>query len=1096
MKSDGRGLRSYYVDPLRVGPLASWEPMLARCEAMGFDTLLIGTPFARANSHDRFLVTDFARCDSSLDADDAVGALTDLAEACTARGIALMLDIAPDRCAASNPDVREHPQHYALRAPPEAPPPDPRAPTATLHAAMARFGHRDAADALTERWISRLSAWCDAGVQGYRCVFPQGLPPNVWGDIIAGVRSSERIPRFAAWTPGLTADDLAALEDCGFDLVYSSLPWWDFRADWLLEEDQRLRRIGSVIAPLADPCGSNEHRSGGEHSRRRVERRLNFAAAFNDGVLIPFDLESTLAALPVHATDIHACGELDAAWLDACPAILRANQALARKHADTSLRVRDLIGAQAPLLGWLLETPDDHVDAAQPKLLLVNRDLDRVLIANSESLLRNSAEYARFDSSEFAPEADSVAPGSLITLEPGEVRLLEGVPAVPIVSKREMAALAGPAQLRAARIALENLSPRIDDGRFPVKRTVGETVHVEIDAFCDGHDALAVELLWRADDGSAWHRTRMRSLDNDRWAAEFPLERIGRYRFTVEAWIDHFATQRSDLQKKLSAGVLAAVDVAECCELVTAASRAADGEIRKLLDPLIDRFDKANMTERVDALLSAEVSAVMAMADVRAFRSKCPAEVVVDAERLAARYASWYELFPRSQGAGEGRHGTFDDVIGRLPAIRDMGFDVLYMPPIHPIGKAHRKGRNNALVANDDDPGSPYAIGGSDGGHDAIHPELGGFEDFERLRAAAADLGIEIALDFAIQCSPDHPWLHEHPEWFAWRADGSVRHAENPPKKYEDIVNVDFYAADAVPALWRALRDVVVFWVERGVKLFRVDNPHTKPFPFWEWMIADVRGRYPDVVFLAEAFTRPKPMYRLAKAGFSQSYTYFTWRNGKRELTEYFSELTQTGVRDYFRPHLFVNTPDINPVFLQQSGRAGFLIRAALAATLSGLWGIYSGFELCESEPIPGKEEYLDSEKYQLRARDWNAPGNIVSEISRLNAIRRANPALQDHRNLRFHNAFNDQILYFGKATPERDNVVLVMVNLDPHVTQAADFEAPLWEWDLPDHESLVVEDLMRGTREVWRGKNQRVALEPSLPFAIWRVRPERSTWT
>ncbi|HEY0178333.1 MAG TPA: DUF3416 domain-containing protein, partial [Dokdonella sp.] len=423
--------------------------------------------------------------------------------------------------------------------------------------------------------------------------------------------------------------------------------------------------------------------------------------------------------------------------------------------------------------------------------------------------------------------------------------------------------------------------------------------------------------------------------------------------------------------------------------------------------------------------------------------------------------------------------------------------DVLYMPPIHPIGHTHRKGRNNALVAAPDDPGSPYAIGSEHGGHDAIHPELGSFDDFSRLREAAARLGIEIALDFAIQCSPDHPWLREHPDWFSRRADGSIRYAENPPKKYEDIVNVDFYAAGAVPALWRALRDVVLLWIGHGVRLFRVDNPHTKPFPFWEWLIADVRGRHPDVVFLAEAFTRPKPMYHLAKLGFSQSYTYFTWRNTKAELTAYFEELTTSGVRDYFRPHLFVNTPDINPFFLQRSGRAGFLIRAALAATLSGLWGVYSGFELCESEPVPGKEEYLDSEKYELKPRDWNAPGNIVAEIRRLNAIRRANPALQDHLNTRFYAAFNDRILYFGKATPERDDALLVAVNLDPDAAQEAEFEVPLWEWQLPDDAAVVAEDLVRGGRFVWRGKRQRMRLDPAeLPYSIWRIRPEATTWT
>ena len=432
-------------------------------------------------------------------------------------------------------------------------------------------------------------------------------------------------------------------------------------------------------------------------------------------------------------------------------------------------------------------------------------------------------------------------------------------------------------------------------------------------------------------------------------------------------------------------------------------------------------------------------------------------------------------------------------MIARLPALRAMGFDVLYMPPIHPIGWTHRKGRNNALQAQPEDPGSPYAIGDAEGGHTALHPELGDMAAFRRLLAAAAEQGIEVALDFAIQCSRDHPWLTEHPEWFSWRADGSIRYAENPPKKYQDIVNVDFYAEEAKPGLWLALRDVVLYWVDAGVRTFRVDNPHTKPLPFWRWLIADIRSRHPEVLFLSEAFTRPALMYRLAKLGFAQSYTYFTWRNSKRELTEYFTELTTQPVTDFFRPHLFVNTPDINPIFLQTSGRPGFMIRAALAATLSGLWGLYSGFELCESAALPGREEYLDSEKYQLRQRDWQAPGNIIAEITQLNRIRRENPALRSHRSLRFYNAFNDQVLWYGKFTPDLDNFILVAVSLDPHRVQECQFEVPLWEFGLPDDGEFAVEELMRGDQFKWHGKIQQWRFVPwEMPFAIFRVRPWR----
>ena len=419
-----------------------------------------------------------------------------------------------------------------------------------------------------------------------------------------------------------------------------------------------------------------------------------------------------------------------------------------------------------------------------------------------------------------------------------------------------------------------------------------------------------------------------------------------------------------------------------------------------------------------------------------------------------------------------------------------MGFDTLYFPPIHPIGRKHRKGRNNTLTPAPDDPGSPYAIGAAEGGHDAVHPELGTLEDFRRLVGAAHDHGLEIALDFAVQCSPDHPWLNEHPGWFDWRPDGTIKYAENPPKKYQDIVNVDFYKDDAVPDLWLALRDVVLFWVEQGMKAFRVDNPHTKPFPFWEWLMADIRAVHPEVIFLSEAFTRPAVMYRLAKIGFSQSYTYFTWRNTKAELTEYLTELTTEAPKEFFRPHFFVNTPDINPTFLQTSGRAGFLIRAALASTLSGLFGVYSGFELCEAQPVPGKEEYWDSEKYRVQPRDWQAPGNIVAEITQLNRIRRAYPALQTHLGVVFYKAQNDNILYYGKRAMDGSEMILVAVSLDPHNAQAADIEIPLWEWGLGDDGSLEAEDLIGGSRFTWQGKMQHVRLDPDRPYAIWRIAP------
>jgi len=678
--------------------------------------------------------------------------------------------------------------------------------------------------------------------------------------------------------------------------------------------------------------------------------------------------------------------------------------------------------------------------------------------------------------------------------------------------------------LEQPRLAIENLQPVVEAGRFAARCVAGDRVRVEVDVFCDGHERLAVWLQWRRCGDAQWVTSPMQLGYVDRWSETFVPTRIGRHEFSILAWLDEYGSFRDGLQKKRAAGADTTLELLEGRELLARAAAVAEPRVRGEIDLLLQEFAAGSATQQYDLLLSDEAAGLAMASGHRPFAVQTPA-MPLEVERLAARYASWYELFPRSMSGSRERHGRFDDVITALPRIRDMGFDVLYFPPIHPIGIRNRKGRNNSLVAEPGDPGSPYAIGSAEGGHDAIHPELGSFEDFRRLRDAAAAHGLELALDFAIQCSPDHPWLKQHPGWFAWRPDGSLKYAENPPKKYQDIVNLNFYAVPgaspgvlrssherggaapgaspgesgsspecedeegAIPDLWLALRDLVLFWVGEGIKIFRVDNPHTKPLPFWEWLIADVRARDPEVIFLAEAFTRPTMMYRLGKIGFSQSYTYFTWRNHKQEILDYLGELSRPPVADFYRPHFFVNTPDINPYFLQGSGRPGFLIRAALAATGSGLWGMYSGFELCEAAALPGKEEYLDSEKFELRPRDWNQPGNIAAEIGQLNRIRRGNPALQTHLGFRPYNCWNDQLLYFGKATPQRDNFVLVMICLDPRHPQQGDFEIPLWEFGLPDDAALDVEDLMDGRRWRWQGKRQRLRLDPlQRPFAIWRI--------
>jgi len=647
-------------------------------------------------------------------------------------------------------------------------------------------------------------------------------------------------------------------------------------------------------------------------------------------------------------------------------------------------------------------------------------------------------------------------------------------------------------RLAEARVAIEGVMPQIDGGRFPAKAVVAEPMAFEADIFCDGHTPLQVVFLWRPKGERRWEETPMRLIENDRWRAfaEFPENRA--YEYTFMAWPDRFRGWREEIIKKHGAGQSVSLELREGETLLmrtAGESRIGSGGDRTALRAVAQELRNAHDDgDRFAVLMSDHAMVLMGRCGLREQATRYPLVLPLVVDRERAAFGAWYELMPRSQSGDPDRHGTFDDVIARLPYIHDLGFDVLYLPPIHPIGSANRKGRNNSLIAEPDDPGSPYAIGSKEGGHDALHGELGSFDDFARLVSAAREHGLDVALDFAIQCSPDHPWIREHPEWFDWRPDGSLKYAENPPKKYEDIVNVHFYG-DALPSLWLSLRDVVLFWVERGVRIFRVDNPHTKPLPFWEWMIGEVTAAHPDVVFLSEAFTRPKMMKRLAKVGFQQSYSYFTWRTTKAELTEYLTELTTTECRHYMRPNFFVNTPDINPHFLQENGRPGFRIRAFLAATLAGNWGMYNGFELCEAEAMPGKEEYLNSEKYQIRAWDWDRPGHIKSDIRFLNEMRRDYPAMRQFTNLTFYNAWNEHILYYGKRTSDLSSVLLFAVTLDPRDPQGAHFEVPLWEFGLPDHATLEAVDLVTGRPFAWQGKVQHMWLDPhDRPYMAWQV--------
>ncbi len=629
---------------------------------------------------------------------------------------------------------------------------------------------------------------------------------------------------------------------------------------------------------------------------------------------------------------------------------------------------------------------------------------------------------------------------------------------------------------------IEDVYPVVDAGRFPVKRIVHENIEIWADIYRDGHDVVAAALVWRLERDREWHQELMTHDSNDRWVGSFVPQESGRYVYAIEAWTDEFATWRRGFQFKQKAGLDVTLDALEGASLLTKAQSGgptAAAVILKQCEAFLQTGDAA-------FLLTDELNSAMAESQFRADLTRSPLfPLMVDRPR--ARYGAWYEMVPRSQGQVLGQHGTFADCVTRLSDIAKMGFDVVYLTPIHPIGRTNRKGRNNAVAALEGDPGSPYAIGASEGGHEAVHPELGTLEDFRGFVAACRHLGMEVALDFAVQCSPDHPWLKQHPQWFKRRPDGSMRYAENPPKKYEDIVNPDF-ASEDTGALWNALRDVVLFWIRQGVNIFRVDNPHTKPFRFWEWLIHEVQIRHPDVIFLAEAFTRPKLMKGLAKLGFTQSYTYFTWRTEKWELEQYLSELTSYPERDFYRPNFFVNTPDILPWHLQGGETWMFKSRVALAATLSGTYGIYNGFELLEHEAISGKEEYLNSEKYEIKVRDWNRPGNIKPYIYDLNRVRRDNAALQQTSNLRFILIDDSNVIGFVKQSSDQTNTVVVAIALsnEPH-----EFWFPLGGIEIAvsgdRRHAAAVENLITGERYAveWGGIRLRIdpMRDPALLF-------------
>lgn len=632
------------------------------------------------------------------------------------------------------------------------------------------------------------------------------------------------------------------------------------------------------------------------------------------------------------------------------------------------------------------------------------------------------------------------------------------------------------------RVIIEGITPEIDGGRFPAKRTVGDLVRVEADIFTDGHDSIAAALLVHREGSNDWTEIPMQALVNDRWFASFRVGELGRYGYKVQGWVDHFETWHRDLLKRIAAETDAVVDYQIGAELVRAAADRTFGADAEWLSNrariLTSGKDVKTLRKHATDPMLHEIT--LRYPDMR-FASTSERELVIVVDPVRARFSSWYEFFPRSTAQEPGKHGTFADCEKRLPYVAEMGFNVVYLPPIHPIGRTFRKGRNNSPDAQPGDCGSPWAIGAREGGHKSILSELGTLKDFERFVARARDLNLSVALDIAFQAAPDHPYVKEHEAWFRKRPDGTIQYAENPPKKYQDIYPFDFESEDW-ESMWEELKSVFLFWIGKGVTIFRVDNPHTKAFPFWEWAITEIKRDHPEVFFLAEAFTRPKIMYRLAKLGFGQSYTYFPWRNGKQEITDYLTELTQTQVREFFRPNQWPNTPDILTEFLQMGGRPAFAIRLLLAATLGANYGIYGpAFEMFENVPVRrGSEEYLNSEKYEIRHWDLDRPDSLQPFIARVNAIRNANPALQYDWSLRFHNIENDQILCYTKESADRSNLILTVVNLDPRYTQSGFVNLPLTELEIPGDRSYEAEDLLSGERYLWNGPRNYVELNPA----------------
>ena len=1118
------GLRIYNLFPTLAGNIRDWMADFPRIAAMGFNTVYINPFHYPGFSGSLYAVKDYYRLNPRFRGgergnDDTL--LSTFTDAARAHGLRVMMDLVINHTSKDSELVKLHPDWFTRDAkgdvvsPGAIDPADSR--RQTVWGDLAELDYRPPQQSQILGYFQALVRhYVGLGFGGFRCDAAYKVPAPVWRGLVDSAKAASPNVVFCAETLGAPKGMVFTLADAGFDYLFNSVKWWDFKSPWLLEQYEAFRHIAPSI-------GFPE-----SHDTKRLVTELlaagtpdsliephyrqayAFAAAYSTGVLMPMGFEYGWSrALDVVTT---RDDEPEPKRFDLSGFIAEVNAVKQVVPALNEEGPQRLLSNRGDSLVALERQTESGKDRA---FILVNRHQSEPRQAALEKLAGKDLALADFSPCRRSAGIEAKVAGRLM-VEPLEVRVLrwspptvpgEGAPSEPGAD-----AAARPEQpwRPELRIAIEDVYPEIEGGRHPIKRVLGDELKVEADILCDGHDQLRAVIKF-CREGQQWREAPLVLFDNDRWAGHICLDQLGLWRYTIEAWTDQFESWRDECAKKLQAGQNIELELIEGRAMVAAALRQAGPDDSAQFRTLLRNFDSGDTGQRTELMLSAPLHDLMARCQPRGALARYSRELEVIVDRRAARFAAWYEMFPRSQGKVAGKSASFDDCIARLPEIAGLGFDVVYLVPIHPIGRVNRKGKNNSTVAEPGDPGSPYAIGSAEGGHRAVNPELGTLADFRRFVRAAAALGIEVALDFAIQCAPDHPWVREHREWFRFRPDGTIKYAENPPKKYQDIVNVDFYNPDRA-GLWEELRDTVIFWVGEGVRTFRVDNPHTKPLPFWEWLIREVKLRCPEAIFLSEAFTRPKMMRALAKAGFTQSYTYFTWRNTKTELIDYLTELTQSPAREYFRPNFFTNTPDILPVLLQQGGRAAFRIRLVLAATLSGVYGIYNGFELCENTPVPGREEpiaseqqefielygsapppareeYLNSEKYEYKVWDWDRPGNINEDIRILNRFRRDNPGLQEFLNLRFLDCPDPNILAYAKTSTDGANTVIVAVNLDPHAAHEGEIELPLADFGLAADGEFSLEEAFTRLLMTCRGTRQRLYLDPEInPSMIFRL--------